>query len=344
MTIGVGMANGEMKPYIEKGTKLPARKSMDHYTTVPLRSGYEEDLLHIPLLEGEHPRATRNHGIGELPIRGSDIRRDLPSGSQIEITVIMDKSQQIRLQAYVNSLDEDFEISFDPQMKHKSIDELRKESQQEKVRLATTRKKAEGTDSLRAEEALSRIDDEQLIDHIDSLIEASEDDPDAVAQLDRRLRQFAAAVDELEDSIEWPELIEKAEEALLEAQKVVEQYGKTSDRKRLNTLRSEHQRVIETGDADLLQRHIDSLDGLYLDVLNRQPGFHVGRFDWLVGRLQSMEDPGRAEEIIKKGRVAINNNDIHALKAANRQLLSLLPREVQEKAKDSRIGGTITRD
>jgi len=344
MTFGVGLANGEMKPYFTKGTKLPASKAMDHYTTVPLRAGCEEDVLRIPLLEGEHPRATRNHDIATLLIRGSDIRRDLPSGSQIEITVIMDKSQQIRLQVYVNSLDEDFERSFDPQMKHKSLDELRKESQQEKVRLAAAREKAERTDALRAEEALSRIDDGQLPDKVDSLIEAAEDDPDAVAQLDRKLRQFAAAIDDLEDSVEWPGLLEQAEEARVETEKVVKQYGKAGDRNRLSALKSELQRAIDMGDPDLLRRRIDEMYDLYLQILESQPGWHVGRFDWLVGRLQSMRDPGQAEQIIAQGRRAINNNDIDALKAANRQLISLLPRDVQEQAKDPRIGGTMTRD
>ena len=103
------------------------------------------------------------------------------------------------------------------------------------------------------------------------------------------------------------------------------------------------QRAIDTGDPDLLRRYTEELDGLYFQVLNRQPGFHVGRFNWLVEHAQSMRDPGQAEQIIVQGRRAINNNDIEALKAANRQLLSLLPHDIQEEARHVNIGGTITR-
>ena len=61
-------------------------------------------------------------------------------------------------------------------------------------------------------------------------------------------------------------------------------------------------------------------------------------------RVQTAErDPGQAEQIIAQGRRAINNNDIGALKAANRQLLSLLPHDVQEEARHVNVGGTITR-
>jgi len=344
MTIGIGLANGGVATYISKGTKLPARRSMDHYTTIPLRAGDPEDELRIPLIEGEHHRAERNHGIGVMAIKGSDIRRDLPAGSQIEITLIMDKSQQIRLQAYVNSLDEDFEMTFDPQMKHRSLGELRKDAQQQKKRLTTARTEAERTKALKAEAALSRINDQHLVDHVDDLIRAAESEPEAVAQLDRRLRELAAAVDEVEDAVEWPVLLEKAEECCKNTEQLVHTHGKSDDCDRLNSLKNELQHAIDAGDPDLLRRCINELGELCAEVLDRLPGSHVAVFNWLVERAQSMRDPGQAEQIIAQGRRAINSNDIEALKAANRQLRSLLPRDVQEEAKHANIGGTIARE
>ena len=251
MTIGVGLANGSVAPYIAKGQSLPARKSLDHVTTVSLSAGHAEDELRIPLLEGEHPRAERNHGIGSLLVRGADIRRNLPVGSDIEITVIMDKDQQITVQAFVPSLDEDFEVAFDPQMKHNSLESLRQEAEQQKARLAEAREKAERTDALKARDVLSRIEDQQLLEHVDSLLEAAEDDPDAVAQLDRRLRELAASVDDVEDSVEWPELLEKAESSQSDTEKVVEEHGQASDRRRLRSLKTELQQAIDAGDPDL---------------------------------------------------------------------------------------------
>ena len=48
MTIAVGLADGGVAIYLKKGTKLPARKTIDHYTTVALRAGHAEDELRIP--------------------------------------------------------------------------------------------------------------------------------------------------------------------------------------------------------------------------------------------------------------------------------------------------------
>ncbi|MGO9119696.1 MAG: Hsp70 family protein [Desulfomonilaceae bacterium] len=343
MTIGIGLATGSVATYVKKGTKLPTRKSMDHYTTISLRAGIREDELRIPLLEGEHPRAERNHGIGVMTIKGSDIRRDLPAGSQIEITLIMDSSQQVRLQAYVNSLDEDFDITFDPQMKHNSLAELRKEVQQQQERLAGVREKARGTGEPKAEAALSRIEDQQLVGQVDSLLDAAENDPDAVAQLDRRLRELAAAVDDVEDSVDWPLLVAKAEESLKEAEAVVAEHGQTGERNRLSVLKAELRSAIDARDPDLVRRNTEELDHLWFQVKNRLPAFHVARFNWHADRVTSMRDRQQAEQIVAQGRRAIQNNDVEALKAATRQLRSLLPPNIQEEARSDKCGDVITR-
>ncbi|MBI3248806.1 MAG: Hsp70 family protein [Deltaproteobacteria bacterium] len=345
MTIGVGLANGSVATYIKKGTRLPARKSMEHYTTVLLRTGHAEDELRIPLLEGEHPRAERNHGIGVMTIKGSDIRRDLPVGSDIDIALMMDQSQQVRLQAYVKTLDEDFEISFDPQMKHNSLAELRKEAQEQKTRLANAREKAEQTKALKALAAVARIEDLQLLRQVDSLIEAADDDPDAVVQLDRRLRELAAAVDDVEYALQWPVFLEKAEKSSKNAERVIEQFdGNADDRNRLHQLREELRYAIDVGDLDLLHRYIEELDSLCFQVLDRQPAYHIARFNWIVERVQSMHNPQQADQLVTEGRRAINNNAIEALKAVNRQLLGLLPRDVQKEAKDSHTGDTMPKE
>jgi molecular chaperone DnaK len=343
MTIGVGMANGDVATFITKGSKLPMTRIMDHYSVVALQAGRKDDVLRIPLLEGEHLRAERNHGIGTLEIRGDRIRRDLPIHSQIEISLTMDTSQQLCLKAYVSALDEEFEIAFDPQMKHNELSELRKQAQQQRDRLTAVREKARHAHTLKAEAALSRVDDQQMLGHIDTLLQAAETDLDAVAQLDRRVRELAAEVDAVEDAVEWPNLLAKAETSRRELESVVQEHGQPKDRDRLRVLIEEFQRVVEAGDPDQLRRHIQELDGLWFQVMDRRAGFHVARFNWLVERVQTMRDVGQAEQIVAQGRRAINSNDVDALKAANRQLLSLLPREAQVAAQHANYGGTIMR-
>ncbi len=250
-------------------------------------------------------------------------------GSQIEVTIIMDESQAMRVQAFVPALDEDFEVSFDLKTQHNSLEELRKQAQQQKVRLANAREKAQRMKAMKADAAVSRIDDEQLVDQVDSLMDAASQDQDALSQLDRRLRDLTAAVDDVEDSVEWPALLERAEGCRRDAEKLVKDLGDASEKNRLRTLENDLKRAIDAGDPDLLRQCADELDGIWFQVADRQTAFHVGRFNRLVERLQSMRDPGQAEQLVAQGRRAINNDDVQALKAANRQLMSMLPRDVQ---------------
>jgi len=339
MTIGIGLATGEMKPFIPKGTKLPTRKIGDLYTTVDLRAGVEDDVVCIPLLEGEHRLAERNHGIGEFRLRGSQIKRDLPAGSPVEVTIYMDQSQMIRIQVFVNSLDEDYEAEFDPELAHNSIDVLTEQVASQEERLSKLRGEVDGADALKAQAALNRLDNEQLQQRVNDLIAAATNDPDAVVELDRRIREMAAAIDDVEDAVMWPKLLEEAKVAREDAEKVVDAHGEGGDKTALQSLVSSQQSAIDTNDADLLRRCNDDLDALYFTVLNRQDYYHVHRFEALVKRLGSMQNPSQAQALIARGRRAIENNDVNVLKAVNRQLNNLLSRDDQKAAK--REGGVI---
>lgn len=339
-TIGIGLANEELLPYIQKGTRLPARGTNDHRTVLALRAGHPEDVLTIPILEGENPRAVRNHLIGRIEITGANIRRDLPAGSQVEVTVMIDESQQIRAQAYVSALDEDFHVQIALQMSHESLDELKKQVNEQRERLRKAREKVGKNPTLKAQAALTRIEDEQLLRQVDALTTAAEQDADALQQLDRRVRDLASAVDDVEDASEWPGLVELAQKNRKDVEGMVGDHGEAADKNQLRALVNEHQRALDSGDPALLKRVAEDFDALWFTVADRLTAFHVARFNNLAGRLQSMRDIPQAEQIIAQGRRAINNNDVDGLKAANRQLRSMLPRD-QQAAADSRIGGVI---
>lgn len=104
-------------------------------------------------------------------------------------------------------------------------------------------------------------------------------------------------------------------------------------------MQAELRRAIDAGDHDLVRQCTAELDGLWVTIADRQPGFHVSRFEHLVSRLTSMRDRAQAEQLIAQGRRAINGNDIQALRAANRQLISLLPKD--EQAEEDQRRSTV---
>jgi len=340
-SIVVGLADSSVAGYVKKGTRLPARKSLDHVTGVALRAGVEEDVLNIPLLEGEHERAVRNHNIGVMTIRGSDLRRDLPIGSHIEITVAMDASQQLKMNVYIPMLDQDFDLDFESRGGHAPLDELRRDVSEQRDRLAEIRRKATETGTTRAETVVARIVNQQLMEHVDDLLARAGQEGEAVFELDRRVRELAAVIDEAEDSVELPEVVKEARKSLDDAREVVAAYGQLEDRNRLTVLTESLKEAIDLEDADLLRRLTMELDTLYFAVLEPVPAYHLGEFERRAARVDEMRDPAQGERLIAQGRRAIANGDIDHLKATNRQLWSLLPRSVQQEARHRNIGDTL---
>lgn len=343
-TIGVGLSNGNVAVYVKKGDSLPFAKAMDHITTKTLRAGRRDDVLRIPLLEGEYTRAVRNHGIGAIEITGADLERDLPAGSIVEVSVKMDESQQIRVHAFVRVFEIDFDVVFTPVSERQSLERLVREATDLRERLATARAEAERIRLPATIEVLRRIDEEDLLETIRRLIEAAANDPESLGMLDRRLRELAALIDLLEDALRFPKLVDRARGVRADAEKVVEQNGKESDRQLLKSLEADFQKALELQNADMLRRNIQEYEALWWMVRDRDPAVHLARFDYCLARRDELTDPILAERLIEQGQRAARSNDIETLKYVNKQLLPLLRAQPTggDVTRHLNIGDTVT--
>jgi len=343
-TIGVGLSNGNVAVYVKKGDSLPLGKAMDHITTKTLRAGRRDDVLRIPLLEGEYTRAVRNHGIGAIEITGADLERDLPAGSIVEVSVKMDESQQIRVHAYIRVFEIDFDVVFTPVSERQSLERLVREATALRERLSTARAEAEQIRTPATIEVLRRIDEEDLLGTIAKLTDAAANDPDSLGMLDRRLRELAALVDLLEDGLRFPKLVDRARGVRADAGKLVEQSGKESDRQLLRSLEADYQKALELQNADMLRRTIQEYEALWWMVRDRDPAVHLARFDYCLARRDEATDPILAERLIEQGQRAARSNDIETLKYVNRQLLPLMRSQPvgEDITRHFNIGDTVT--
>lgn len=341
-SIGVAMANNVPDFFFEKGTALPARCRHIHRTTSPLRKGQSGYLLKIPFIEGENTkRADRNDLIGHLEISPNEVKRDVPTGSEVEITISIDERRIITSKAYIPILDEEFEKLINFEKETETISELQESFERERKRLDETREKASTTDSLKAEKELARIDQEQITEEVQSLLEASEGDPGAAPQFQNRLVDLKVAIDEVEDAIEWPTLLEDARGQLEFARYWVNTHGDDDEKTNLKTLENDMQKAIDTGDPDILRRHTETINSLGMQVALRQPDIWISWLEYCEERQSSLQDVSQAERLFSQAHRAMNNNDLEGLKAAVRQLIALLPQEQQDELPGGYGGTTI---
>jgi len=324
-SVGVGLWNNEVQWFFKKGESLPVRGREILHTAITVRQG--EDPLTIPVIEGDHPKASRNTLIGRLELTPEKIRRDVPQGSEVEVTIEIDTSRIVHTEAYIPILDatvkEPLELK---KVAHDAV-KLKQSFSNERSRLEEVKKKAHSAGVDEVDEKLDEIDRQNMVSEVENSLSAAEDDRDALDKAEHRLRELQAKLDEAELELEIPILTAQAEEKIAWARDVIvkDEMGEFKDRTELDRLEREIRQAIDAGDYDLLKVKLEELTDLVGGVIVKHPGFWVGWFQHLEEKKALMNDRALAEDLFARGYRAIQNQDIDTLKVVCRQLNNLLP-------------------
>jgi molecular chaperone DnaK len=264
------------------------------------------------------------------------ITRDVPAGNEIEVTIEIDQSRLIRTKAFIPLLEDDFEGVLPLQSDTIDAKELSKRLEKAKDRLKVVRAKVDkahdpGTEPINA---IHRIDSECMVPEAERLTSAAAGDTDAGRQCQNLLNSLESALDDVEDALEWPELVQAAEGELKHTRKMLDVCKPWDDTgKRLikelardfEVLERETREAIEHRVPDLLRRRIANVEDLGYDVKKLDPGWWVGVFEDVKGKRDEMTDATLAAKLSDQGDRAIKNNDFEGLKSAVKGLVGLLP-------------------
>lgn len=337
--IGIGLANGDVLWFLEKGTTLPAKKRDTRlHTTEALKSGDSGTMLRIPVVEGNNKRDDRNPLIGWLEVSGQNIRSDVPVGSPIEVTITVNESRIIQVIAYVPRLDAEFPQVLDPKYPQVNKEVLANHAEKVKTRLKKIHEQAKLAGSTQAEDLLQRIENEQLVHQIDMILTSTQQDEQEVLDACQRRRiELDARLDEIEELINWPVLIAEAEVQITGGQDMVKQYGDSQDVADFSRLTEELRKAIASKNADSVQQKTRNLAQLVMQVLMKHPGWWVASLEHLETEyIDNMRDKAEAERLFAQAHRAIDNQDFENLKVAVRQLWALLPDEISEQLRGYR--------
>jgi molecular chaperone DnaK len=337
-SIGVGLANNEARVFFEKGTPLtatPVSRRKVFINTTEVRVGHPEEIMKIPFVEGENiKRADRNRPIGYVKIDGSQIKRTIPVGAEVEIIIEIDQSRLVRAKAYIPILDEEIEKVLDLSKTKITKEKLISDFNNEKKRLDEVKKKVTGSEDGDLSRAINQIENERMIHEIENAIISCEQDPDSVDKADNRILDLRIAIDKAEEALEWPELLKKAGDIIEDTRKEVNgKYGDSKDKEKFAFNENEIRQAIKLKDPDLLQNKINIMYSLYFTVVEKDPGHWVGMFNYMKEHKNEMTNVSEADQLISKGDRAINNNDLESLKSAVNMLFRLLPPSKQQAVK-----------
>ncbi len=335
--IAIALSDNRRAVLVEKGEPYPYKKTDRTFTTsVNLRKG-TDDVLRIPIVEGGHKRADCNMRLGEYVLKGKDIKRDVPIGSEIEVTLRATDPGTIKVIVFIPILDEEFGATIEYSRATPKTEDLEKGLSQETQRLREIQPKTDGVSS-HADSVLQRIESRRktAIERI-----AAAEDPEAAKQAEHAIIEMRCALDELEELAEWPNLVRDTQAALDEMDQLLDDHGVAEQRKRGRDLRLEADQYVSERQVDKLRKTNEKITDLIREILFAQPGFWIGFFKHLIEQKAQMRNGDEADRLFNQGYQFIQKNNLDGIRKTVLQLLQLLPQDVAAEIERGYQSGVI---
>jgi molecular chaperone DnaK len=339
-SMGIALGNNEYDKLFEKGRGLPLKGTSTYHTIVPIRKGKQADICKIPVVEGENARADRNRWVGELEIKGENISRDVPVGSEIEVTLHIDTSRIITVGAYVPVLDQEFRGTVDLKMHSQDLASLQRDYDTEMSRFREVKAKAANAGGQTAESLIRVAEQSPRRQEGGELLQAK-GDPGAAAKCEKRLLELKIKLDEAADALEWPALVSEARQSLQDLVEVDKEHGTSEQHQRAAKLVEESERLIRLEYTEDLRRKMVQVRALWWELISAQPAFWVYHLQQLESQVDLMSDQPRATRLLDQGRAFLSQNNLVGLQNVVRELWNLLPVEAAREAKRGYQAGVV---
>lgn len=313
---------------LEKNKPVPATGVVnDLKTTCQLRPGIESDIMTIPVYqvddfsEAEGRSASLYEYVANVVITGDDVESLVPTDSPVDVTLKVDTSQQMTLEAHFLAFDLTIEKELDTSKKH-SIEEADaiikkqlKEAQQSIDRLAD-----------------ANISDAALQKKLDRVKEEANNSTEKKAVL-QHLKEVLREIEGLDERTEWQRLEQDLREEFDQLERAQDELGDEKTRQVVNQLRTQTDQVIRSKDIRMGHEILEQIKRLFVQltlvyqcmglIQDCQHRFTVIRW----------KDSSRARQLINRGLEEINNQPtVENLLPIAREIINLMPAEEASNA------------
>lgn len=334
-SMGIELSGNEFLMLAAKGSALPIKTKVFTFRTIKsVNAGDAGVTIRIPILEGDNlDAADRNKLIGCFELTGETVKRDLPAGADVEVSLKIDESRLIRVFVYIPALDEEFEKTFDLRKSLIDSNDLSADWKKQRDRIKALSRKASEAQADKAETAIEELEASELFSEIASCIKSAKGDPDAASKGESLLLKLKEKLDAIENDIELPSLTAQFNDWFEDTQKLTEQHGAASQQDRAEDLREKADQAIKQQNGDRLRTLFKQLQQLYFEILTALPQFWVNQYQQLVKRKAEMSDTGKADRLFDMGQRYLTENNVDGLRNVVNQLYDLLPKAAAEAVK-----------
>lgn len=315
----------EFEVIFEKNSILPLKATRTYKTVKPLAKGDKENALPIKVREGESNIPDQNQFICDLKVTGENLPYDLPEGTEISLTIEVNESREIKVEAFIPSIDLTFSARATIHAENLSVEEMESQLKQQSDRV----KKVE--ESCTPEEK-GKI--QTLVQSLESSLSSAKVDEDEKRKADKQLKELKIRLDGLEKMKELPQLISEYNQKVKDIEEMIEQYGDQKEKNmytdQLRVLKEQGDLAIEKSDKVMLSQSLEQLQELVHKVLFSNPASWVYMFNKIKETGHAWLNPKEAEYYMNKGQRAIELGDVEELKRSVHNLMLLLPPSEQK--------------
>jgi molecular chaperone DnaK len=322
---------------LEKNQSTPAIGVANGLKTQrQIRPGSNEDFLKVPIYEGGHDaegtRAIYNNHIYDVIITGEHLPKLLPEGSEVNLTLKVDKSERKTVAVHFPSLDDfthDVEVPRDTTQK--GIDEDWLETELNKAIQSLELIKQDGactdTDKLnKTESDLNDIKDE---------FEQGKGDYDRKMGMRDNLRKASKEIDKLETASEWPKIEEELKSVFYQLEETNTKFNNDKATPIISQYKAQMPKVIKDKNIKVAQDLIDSMRQLDYVITDEGLGaqMEVGIMNHFNEGFDILQwsDRGKARNILDRGlQMAADNPVKEQLRPIISELYKLLPEADQK--------------
>lgn len=327
-SIGVALANGERRSFIDRGTPLPAKRTFMQYTAETLVPNTQQQ-LNIPIVQGERNQARFCRKVGNLVIPAAQLTQQLPAGSPIEITIEVDRGGNLQASALI--VDQKKLITGVAEILTPSADPaaLQLGFNQVQGRLMQQQRDAFARRDQGAIAALDQL--AQKLRSVSKDLALATNDQDAALRAQRNLMEAEAELEAFESRDQLEELLNECQNVYFNTRHQVEQYGNEVEKKMLTDCEARFNKAIELKRVQEVERLIEQMTSLFYSAYRRNPDYWINQFHSACSRLHEASQLNRANALAAEGRAFLAASNLQGLESCVRQLWNLIP--------DARLSG-----
>ncbi|MGX3011609.1 Hsp70 family protein [Helicobacter sp. 23-1044] len=329
-SIGVGISKadyitGELKQEYEiffpKNSILPLEKTKTFKSLKTIKKGDKENCLPITIYEGEFPMPDRNTEICDLSISGENIKYTIGEGEDIEVTIKVNESREVFVEAYIPLINESFNARATTFAKEVSVIDLSRELSKENERVDKIK-------NLLSDEEKDEI--ESSAESISNSIHNSVNNNDERAKAQNQLKALRAKIDAIEKSKDIDVLKNEYERLVSDSQNLLEKVSDKSKKEQFTlqfkTLKNDAQKAITQNSATLLAKVNERFKEFNAELFGEDDSMWIDMFNQLsILPLGAFDDRDKAKKLIAMGEDSLQDNDIERLRGICIALLQMLP-------------------